>query len=122
MGLTFWRNKLKIHLNDVGVNKIAVIKVIREYTGLGLKDSKHMVDIAPTVIDCAEFRLESGTVPRFMQDLRDVGAVVECPNVVTTLEIRNTLKDLMITALDTDDVELLDALRPAYNLLSKRMG
>ena len=39
-----------VELVEVGANKIAVIKVVREITGKGLKDSKDMVDSAPTVL------------------------------------------------------------------------
>ena len=34
-------------LSDVGANKIPVIKVVRELTGLGLKEAKDLVDAAP---------------------------------------------------------------------------
>jgi large subunit ribosomal protein L7/L12 len=37
----------KIFLQDAGPNKIMVIKVIREHTGLGLAESKGLVDSAP---------------------------------------------------------------------------
>jgi large subunit ribosomal protein L7/L12 len=39
-----------IELAEAGGNKIAVIKVVREITGLGLKEAKDMVDGAPKVI------------------------------------------------------------------------
>lgn len=37
-------------LSDVGANKIAVIKVVREITGLGLKEAKDLVDNAPKAV------------------------------------------------------------------------
>ena len=37
-------------LSDVGANKIQVIKVVRELTGLGLKEAKDLVDGAPKTI------------------------------------------------------------------------
>ncbi|MEY3495698.1 MAG: ribosomal protein, partial [Chloroflexota bacterium] len=37
-------------LSDVGANKIQVIKVVRELTGLGLKEAKDLVDAAPKAI------------------------------------------------------------------------
>ena len=37
-------------LSDVGPNKIPVIKVVRELTGLGLKEAKDLVDAAPKPI------------------------------------------------------------------------
>ncbi len=39
-----------IELTDIGGNKIAVIKVVREITGLGLKEAKDLVDAAPKVV------------------------------------------------------------------------
>lgn len=40
----------KVELTDVGANKIAVIKVLRELTGLGLKETKDLVDSAPKIV------------------------------------------------------------------------
>ena len=37
-------------LNEAGANKVGVIKVVREITGLGLKEAKDMVDGAPKVL------------------------------------------------------------------------
>ena len=39
-----------VELTDVGPNKIKVIKVIRELTGLGLKESKDLVEGAPKIV------------------------------------------------------------------------
>ena len=39
-----------VHLASVGAQKIAVIKVVKEITGLGLADAKALVDAAPKVI------------------------------------------------------------------------
>ena len=39
-----------VELTEVGPNKVKVIKVVREATGLGLKEAKEMVDNAPKVI------------------------------------------------------------------------
>ena len=39
-----------VELSSYGEKKIQVIKVIKEITGLGLKEAKDMVDSAPTVI------------------------------------------------------------------------
>ena len=44
------KTEFDLELTDVGGNKIAVIKVVREITGLGLKDAKEAVDGAPKVI------------------------------------------------------------------------
>lgn len=44
------KTEFDVELKSIGANKIAVIKVVRELTGLGLKEAKEMVDNAPKVI------------------------------------------------------------------------
>ncbi len=44
------KTEFDLELTEVGANKIAVIKVVREITGLGLKEAKEAVDNAPKVI------------------------------------------------------------------------
>ena len=42
------KTEFDVYLKSVGPNKIAVIKVVREITGLGLKEAKDLVDGAPS--------------------------------------------------------------------------
>jgi large subunit ribosomal protein L7/L12 len=44
------KNSFKVKLDDVGANKIQVIKVVRSLTSLGLKEAKDLVDKAPSVV------------------------------------------------------------------------
>ena len=44
------KDSFDIELTEVGPNKVKVIKVVREITGLGLKEAKDAVDGAPKVI------------------------------------------------------------------------
>lgn len=44
------KTSFDVVLTDVGANKIQVIKVVRDATGLGLKEAKELVDGAPKVI------------------------------------------------------------------------
>jgi large subunit ribosomal protein L7/L12 len=44
------KNSFKVKLDDVGANKIQVIKVVRSLTNLGLKEAKDLVDKAPSVV------------------------------------------------------------------------
>ena len=44
------RTEFDVELTEVGPNKVKVIKVVREATGLGLKEAKDVVDGAPKVI------------------------------------------------------------------------
>ena len=44
------KTEFDVELTEVGPNKVKVIKVVREVTGLGLKEAKEVVDNAPKVI------------------------------------------------------------------------
>ena len=44
------KSEFDVELTEVGPNKVKVIKVVREVTGLGLKEAKEVVDGAPKVI------------------------------------------------------------------------
>ena len=44
------KTEFDVELTEVGANKVKVIKVVREATGLGLKEAKEVVDGAPKVV------------------------------------------------------------------------
>ena len=44
------KSSFDVVLKDVGANKIQVIKVVRDVTGLGLKEAKDLVDGAPKIL------------------------------------------------------------------------
>ena len=44
------KTEFDVELTEVGANKVKVIKVVREVTGLGLKEAKDVVDGAPKVL------------------------------------------------------------------------
>ena len=44
------KTEFDVELTEIGPNKVKVIKVVREATGLGLKEAKDLVDSAPKVI------------------------------------------------------------------------
>ena len=44
------KDEFDVELTEVGPNKVKVIKVVREVTGLGLKEDKEVVDGAPKVV------------------------------------------------------------------------
>jgi large subunit ribosomal protein L7/L12 len=60
-------------LSEVGPNKINVIKVVRELTGLGLKEAKAVVDEAPKAIKEAVSKEEA---QRIADKMAEVGAKV----------------------------------------------
>ncbi len=53
------KTEFDVELTDVGPNKVKVIKVVREATGLGLKEAKDLVDSAPKVIKEAASKEEA---------------------------------------------------------------
>ena len=44
------KDEFDVELTEVGPNKVKVIKVVREVTGLGLKEAKEVVDGAPKIV------------------------------------------------------------------------
>ena len=68
------KTEFNVVLKDAGSNKIAVIKVVREATGLGLKEAKDLVDGAPKTVkeDVAKEDAES-----MKAKLEEAGATVE---------------------------------------------
>ena len=61
-------------LSDVGANKIAVIKVVREITGLGLKEAKDLVDNAPKALKEGASKEEADSIK---EKIEAAGAKVE---------------------------------------------
>ena len=61
-------------LTEAGANKIAVIKVVRTITGLGLKEAKDKVDGAPSTLKEAASKEEAEEAKK---QLTEAGAVVE---------------------------------------------
>lgn len=53
------KTEFDVELTEVGPNKVKVIKVVREATGLGLKEAKDLVDGAPKVLKEAASKEEA---------------------------------------------------------------
>ena len=53
------KDSFDVELTEIGPNKVKVIKVVRELTGLGLKEAKDAVDGAPKVIKEAAEKAEA---------------------------------------------------------------
>lgn len=68
------KTEFTVLLKGGGANKIQVIKVVREVTGLGLKDAKDMVDGAPKEVKTAVPKAEAEDIAK---KLKDAGAEVE---------------------------------------------
>ena len=68
------KTEFTVVLKEAGANKIGVIKVVREITGLGLKEAKDLVDAAPKAIKEGVNKDESDAMKK---KLEDAGAKVE---------------------------------------------
>src|SRR4051812_30299884 len=68
------KTEFTVVLKGGGANKIGVIKVVREVTGLGLKDAKDLVDGAPKDVKAGVNKAESDDIAK---KLKDAGAEVE---------------------------------------------
>ena len=53
------KDEFDVELTEVGPNKVKVIKVVREATGLGLKEAKEVVDGAPKVVKAGASKEEA---------------------------------------------------------------
>ena len=53
------KTEFDVELTEVGPNKVKVIKVVREATGLGLKEAKDLVDSAPKMVKEAASKEEA---------------------------------------------------------------
>ena len=67
------KTEFDVELTEVGAEKVKVIKVVREVTGLGLKEAKDAVDGAPKVLKEAATKEEAEDIKK---KLEEVGAKV----------------------------------------------
>ena len=70
------KDEFDVELPEVGPNKVKVIKVVREATGLGLKEAKDLVDGAPKVLKEAASKAEA----------EDIKAKLEAEGAKVTLK------------------------------------
>ncbi|MDE5967344.1 MAG: 50S ribosomal protein L7/L12 [Lachnospiraceae bacterium] len=70
------KDEFNVELTEVGPNKVKVIKVVREVTGLGLKEAKEVVDGAPKMIKEGASKAEA----------EDIKAKVEAEGAKVTLK------------------------------------
>lgn len=68
------KTEFTVTLKEVGANKLAVIKVVKELTGLGLGESKALVDGAPSVI---KENVPTEEAKAMEAKLKEAGATVE---------------------------------------------
>ena len=63
------KTEFDVELTDAGANKIKVIKVVREITGLGLKEAKDLVDGAPKVVKEQASKEEADDIKAKLEEL-----------------------------------------------------
>ena len=68
------KTEFNLMLKEIGGNKIAVIKVVREITGLGLSEAKALVDGAPSTVKEA---MPKDAAEEAMKKLQEAGATAE---------------------------------------------
>ena len=68
------KTSFDVILKSAGANKLAVVKLVKELTGLGLKEAKEMVDGAPSVI---KEGLAKADAEGLKKQLEEAGAEVE---------------------------------------------
>ena len=68
------KTEFTVELKDAGANKINVIKVVREVTGLGLKEAKDLVEGAPKAVKEGVSKAEAEELKK---KLEDAGAKIE---------------------------------------------
>ena len=65
------KTEFALHLDDAGAERVKVIKVVREVTGLGLKEAKDLVDAAPKLVKDG---LPKAEADEWKKKLEDAGA------------------------------------------------
>lgn len=68
------KSTVAVHLKEAGAQKIAVIKVIKEALGLGLKEAKDLVDGAPALVKDA---MKKEDAEKLKKDIEAAGGKVE---------------------------------------------
>ena len=68
------KTEFDVILADAGANKLKVVKVVKDITGLGLKDAKDMVDGAPKTVKEGVSKEEAESIKK---QLEETGATVE---------------------------------------------
>ena len=91
------KTEFDVELTEVGAEKVKVIKVVREITGLGLKEAKDVVDGAPKVVKEGASKEEAEEVKK---KLEEVGAKV---TLISTSPVSGSLP-LLVASQNTDKI------------------
>lgn len=70
------KSEFDVELTEVGSEKVKVIKVVREATGLGLKEAKELVDSAPKALKTGVSKEEAEALKKQLEEVGDRKSVV----------------------------------------------
>ena len=63
------QTEFTVELSEIGSEKVKVIKVVREITGLGLKEAKDLVDGAPSIVKDGVDKAEGEAIKKQIEDV-----------------------------------------------------
>ena len=63
------QSEFNVELTEIGAEKVKVIKVVREITGLGLKEAKDLVDGAPSIIKEGVEKAEGEAIAKQIEEV-----------------------------------------------------
>ena len=63
------QTEFAVELTEIGAEKVKVIKVVREITGLGLKEAKDLVDSAPSIIKDGIDKPEAEAIAKSIEEV-----------------------------------------------------
>ncbi|GHU63402.1 50S ribosomal protein L7/L12 [Clostridia bacterium] len=63
------QTEFTVELTEIGAEKVKVIKVVREITGLGLKEAKDLVDSAPSVVKEGVDKAEGEAIAKQIEEV-----------------------------------------------------
>ena len=108
------KSDFNVVLKDAGANKIAVIKVVRDVTGLGLKEAKELVEGAPKTVKEGASKEEAED--RTLRMLEVYAKVIEELLAIPVLKGKKTEKEKFSGAEDTYTVETLTKDRKSSSI------
>ena len=63
------QTEFTVELTEIGAEKVKVIKVVRELTGLGLKEAKDLVDSAPSIVKDSVDKAEGEAIVKQIEEV-----------------------------------------------------
>jgi large subunit ribosomal protein L7/L12 len=115
------KDEFDVELTEVGPNKVKVIKVVREATGLGLKEAKEVVDGAPKVVKEGVSKEEGEELKKKLVQAIDLLTEKERSVIVLYYYEDMTLKEISMT-LDVSESRVSQLHTKALSKMKKIMG